>query len=84
MRAASLCAAARAVHAAICSCVRVRHCLDMYAKLALRTDCFGVLTRECCALPLRTVRPPVCRAVTSEAVPRKPEKAMEGSAFRVC
>ena len=35
-----------------------------------------VLTWECCALPLRTVRPPACRSVTSDAVPRKPENAM--------
>ena len=83
MRAASLCAEARMSHVLRCSSVRVRYTLDMYAKLALRRDCFGVLTWECCALPLRTVRPPVCRAVTSDAVPRNPENAMEGSAFMV-
>lgn len=84
MSACSRCAVAREAHADSCSRERVRHSLDMYAKLALRTDCFGVLTWECCALPLRTVRPPVCRAVTSDAVPRNPENAMEGSAFMVC
>ena len=57
MRAFSRCAAARVSHSLRCLSMRVRNCLVMNPKFALRSDCLGVLTWECCALPLRTVRP---------------------------